>query len=128
MRILVLTNNSEENALYNYWIFKRTFILSGKICLKKFCVIFQLETALQQNSGCSHLILIDVQYLQKAVLAFKKVWMVKITPSRVPTTRETPQQNFWFPPPLEAIWKTLKVEVIGMQKITHRTWKCTSAN
>ena len=33
------------------------------------------------------LIIIDVQYLQKAVLSFEKVQIIKITPPQVPTTK-----------------------------------------
>ena len=33
------------------------------------------------------LILIDIQYSQKAVFSFEKVRMVKITPPQFPTTR-----------------------------------------
>ena len=32
------------------------------------------------------LILIDVQYLQNVFLVLEKVWLVKVTPSQVPTT------------------------------------------
>ena len=35
-----------------------------------------------------NLILIDVQYLQKAVLALKKFRIVKVTPPQIPFTQE----------------------------------------
>ena len=79
MRILVLTNNPEKNALCNYWIFKKTFILSREIYLKKVSVIFQLETALQQNSWYPHLMtknifqmVILVKYNQHKVIIKRK--------------------------------------------------------
>ena len=46
---------------------------------------------------------------RKLVLALKKVRIFKITPPQVPFTqlKKCHQWNFWFPPPLTAIWKTL---------------------
>ena len=46
---------------------------------------------------------------RKLVLALKKVRIFKITPPQVPFTqlKKSHQWNFWFPPPLTAIGKTL---------------------
>ena len=62
---------------------------------------------------------------RKLFLAFRKVWIVKITPPWVPTTQLTLQPNFWSPPLhlLNAIWKTLKVEITRVQKIADTTLK-----
>ena len=54
------------------------------------------------------LILIDVQYLQNVVFTFEKGSMVKLILTQIPTAQQiTPQQNFPFLSPLNAIWKTL---------------------
>ena len=54
-------------------------------------------------------ILIDVQCVQKNVFSFEKGRMVKITLRQIasPNTKNLPQQNFPYPLPFNAIWKTL---------------------
>ena len=39
-----------------------------------------------------------------------------------------PQQNFWFSTPLDAIWKTVKIEITRVQNIAHTVCKCTPAD
>ena len=50
-------------------------------------------------------ILIDVQYLQKAVFSFEKRSNGQNYSSSgsYHPIKKSPQQNFWFPPPLNAV-------------------------
>ena len=55
------------------------------------------------------LILIDVQYSQNTVFSFGKGSNSQnhsSSGSHHPGKKNPPQQNFWFSPPLNAIWKT----------------------